>query len=51
MTINFATNEVDVTLFGDNIQLDGLSEKIGQTYFVKRFRDALTYMYDNPGSV
>ena len=42
MTINFATNEVDVTLFGDNIQLDGLGEKIGQTYFVKRFRDALS---------
>ena len=42
MTTNFATNEVDVSLFGDNIKLDGLSEKIGQTYFVKRFRDALS---------
>lgn len=42
MTANFATNEVDVSLLGDIIKLDGLSEKIGQTYFVKRFRDALS---------
>jgi len=42
MTINFATNEVDVSLLGDSIELNALSETIGKTYFVKRFRDVLS---------
>lgn len=42
MTTNFATNQVDIVLLGDSIELQGLSEKIAQTYFVKRFRDALS---------
>lgn len=42
MTINFTTNEVEISLLGESIQLDTLSEKIGHTYFVKRFRDALS---------
>lgn len=40
--INFATDMVEVSLLGNNIRLDSLISKIGKTYFVKRYRDALS---------
>ena len=42
MTINFSTNNVEVSLLGDSIELNALSDTIGKTYFVKKFRDALS---------
>ncbi|MFT2089531.1 RMD1 family protein [Paraglaciecola sp. 2405UD69-4] len=40
--INFATDMVEVSLLGNNIRLESLINKISKTYFVKRYRDALS---------
>lgn len=42
MTINFASEQVEVSLLGDSIELNALSDTISKTYFAKKFRDVLS---------
>jgi uncharacterized Rmd1/YagE family protein len=42
MTTIFTTNNVEVCLLGNTINLDYLNDKIAKIYFVKRFRDVLS---------
>ncbi|MGS2719381.1 RMD1 family protein [Paraglaciecola aestuariivivens] len=41
MTTQFANNKVDICIFGQQLDLQRLSESVSKTYFVKKYREAL----------